>query len=666
MANRWLKLLEAHVEKAIVGLAALYMFAMLFFYLVRSPNTVEYQGRKLTPGELLEVVKQDADRLAQTFRGGAPEVAQVESFSAKLKQLHSGGIFAASSGAAELLKPELPLASVWGPKIEMPGKEAEEPPASVALRQPLAPSKPAVRTGRSLVLRRSLRLAGPGEIEPAETELAEEAAKPVETAWVTVAAYFDRKAQYQEMIKAGYAPFRAKAYVVGLDVQRQEMLSTGEFSEWQDVKPSAAMPKIELVEPQFDDQTGELINKEELRNTFDLIKQYQPLLMQPPFYAVEDGDFWEVPPLAGYEDLEAEEEELAEQERPAPSIGEGGRTRIVLAPSAPPRGPRGGRSPGGRGGEAGPVGRGPVVPARGESRDRKAEVRKQIREQLNDARRLLGSKDYRQALDLANRVLNHPEASAGDRTKAKRISKIAERWLKREERQTRLAGGGVPGVALTAGRTAPRGGEREAFELVRHPETSAPAVWFHDDSVEPGKTYRYRARVKLWNRYVGRPRPLKNPEGAKRAVIAGEWSEPSEPITVTPSTYFFVTGSRPPESAGIEVFKWRQGFWISERFDVGVGEVIGGVRTVEIPEWDEEGRQVRAPVDFTTGAVVLDLRFDEPVAERWRGQNGVFSYRERTSTVMVYLDPADGQVRERVMIFDRRDPTYRELKEQEF
>ena len=86
---------------------------------------------------------------------------------------------------------------------------------------------------------------------------------------------------------------------------------------------------------------------------------------------------------------------------------------------------------------------------------------------------------------------------------------------------------------------------RAAAQLVTHPENDKKqAVWFHDDSVEPGKTYRYRMRVKLWNRYLGRIKPLAEPEGAKQAVLVGDWSIPSEPVTVTPATYFFAAGEK--------------------------------------------------------------------------------------------------------------------------
>jgi hypothetical protein len=43
---------------------------------------------------------------------------------------------------------------------------------------------------------------------------------------------------------------------------------------------------------------------------------------------------------------------------------------------------------------------------------------------------------------------------------------------------------------------------------------------------------------------------------------------------------------------------------------------------------------------------------------------GQFDYTERKSLVLVYLDPADGQVKERIQAMDASDPLRKKLKEQ--
>jgi len=662
MSSRWLNMLEAHVEKGVLGATAVILLVMLYAYLVRSPNRIAYGNRELGPRELIEELRRDADGLQAAVRGATAEEPKVEQFSDKLKAQHAQGIFAA--GAGPELRRELPLATTLGRQIVVPGlEEAEEPAGSVALVTPLRPSPPKLRTGRSLAIREQVRVSGAEPAAPAAAAAATQAPKPEEVTWVSVAAYFDKEAQYKEMIRAGYASYRAKAYVVGVDVQRQEMQSDGQFSEWVDVKPGKAAPALNLPPPVFDEDTGELVNKDELRQAFAVVKEAQPVLMQPPFYTVEGGDFWDTPPLAGFEEEEEEEEEEPEQQREGRSAGHG-RTQPPERLSPPPVVPGRPGPPIGRAGGGRTPGRMGLEPERGEGRqavggalpgrsaatdeaERKREARKQIRADLKEARTLIGKKQYQEALSLAQRIQSDAYANAGDKRKAKEIAKVAQRWLERE-----------------SGRAAARSGQ-ETMELVTHPESGQPAVWFHDDSVEAGKTYRYRMRVKLWNRYVGRMRVLKDPAGARQTVIAGEWSLPSEPVTVAPVSHFFLTGGRPTDqSATVDVWRWQKGRWFRERFDVSVGDVIGAPRRVATAEFDEKGNEIRSEVDFATGAVVLDLRFDAPVQERRRGKEGVFAYSERSSTVLVYLDPVDGQVKERVLIQDRRDPKKKQLEDE--
>lgn len=673
MTNRWLNLLETHVEKGILGLAAAFLLFMLWAYLIRSPNKVPYNNQDLGPRQLAEAIQRDADALEQRIRSATADDPKVDEFSENLKKQHAEGIFAAAPDRGPRLDPELRLAASYGREIEVPGlEEAEGEAGSIVLVRPLRPSEPKLRTGRSLAIRKQIQIAGLDEAAATTPPEEEETLEAKEVAWVTVAAYFNKKAQYNEMIKAGYVPYRSKAYVVGLDVQRQEVLSTGEFSQWQEVKAAKAMPKFELHEPQFDDETGELLNKNDLRQTFATVKAAQQTLMQPPFYAVDGGDFWELPALAGYEDDEEEEEEdetaLAEGR-----LRTGGMVPPTMVPGrlgggggASPRGGRtGGRSIGigGRGGGVegggGVRGGGSGGAARDEA-ERKREARKAIRTDLTEAKKLLGQKEYDQARNLAIGIVRNQYATKGDIRRAKDIQQAAERQLKLENERAEQAG--RMGLFTTGG--ARFGSDRDGPELISHPETDEPAVWFHDDTVEAGKTYRYRMRVKLWNRYVGRMRAVKDPEQAKQTVVAGEWSFPSDPVTVTPSTYFFFSGARQPDTASVDAWKWRKGRWFKHRFDVTVGDVIGSdVKNVKTSEYDEEGDEIKETIDFTTDAVVLDLRFDEPLKARWPGKDGVFSYRDKTSPVMVYLDPADGQVKERVLVFDRRDPKKKELED---
>ena len=88
------------------------------------------------------------------------------------------------------------------------------------------------------------------------------------------------------------------------------------------------------------------------------------------------------------------------------------------------------------------------------------------------------------------------------------------------------------------------------------------------------------------------------------------------------------------------------------------------MQKIKTDDTDDKGKPVYEEVDFSTGAVVLDLRFDEPVDVRTARGKGEFAYSPRPSLVMVYLEPADGQVKERVLEFDKYDPLKKKLDDE--
>lgn len=642
-------LLEQHVEKFVLGLCALFVGYTAWVYLFGTPHTVDFQGAKVAPRELGDRVLAEARALDQRMRSAEPPAMPSERPSERLRKEFAAGLFAPVEDRVPLAR-ELRPATTFGRRIEVPGlSETEEAAGSIQLVTPLKPTQPVVTTGRSLATRTARRSEGPG----APPRLPEDD-KPVEMVWASVAVYFDRQAQQNELVRAGYATHRQRVYLVGVDLERQERLAGGEWSEWTPVKPAATSQEITIPTPLFDDTTGSLINKSEIEAAYSEIRARQHDLMQPPFFDVKGGDFWEIPPLAGYEPEVEDETKTAQQppRLPEPPAIAGGGGRGALAGGGGGGGGAvlgGGGGRGGGGGGAvlgGGGGRGvrsapprqPTAPT-GASR---ADLLRQVREDLSLAAQALNRGEYGRAIEIAASIEATTDVSRSFKNRAERIRKRAEQL-----RDRRMSGG-------------------QLDEVVLHPESRMPAMWAHDDTAESGKTYRYRARVTMWNRYVGLQRPLKNPEDAAKAVIAGEWSLPSEPITIRPSSYFFVRGPRiGSDAASVEVWRWREGSWIQQAFDVEVGDQIGGIRNVRTGDIDERGDEVRADVDFSTGAIVLDIRADEVVPDRIAGRDGAFTYQDKTSLVVVYLDPADGQVKQRVQLLDRYDPIRKELQDQE-
>lgn len=674
------KNLEAHVEKILLGLGGVYLLVMAWFFIINSPNSIEFENRTVNPGELNAAIGVSADNLKRAFDNAKTEQAKVEAFSNRLKDAQSQGLFAAPAAGSLPLRPQLRLAERFGAKIEVPGLEdAEQTNTPVELATPLPPSPPVTSVGRSLVTLNPMRLTTDRNAKPAEVSTEE-----IEQPWVTVAAYFDKTAQEAAFASAGYAASRQHVYLAGVDVQRRERLADGTWSEWQDVKAGKAMPSVDLVEPKFDDLSGAVTNREDVDQEFRLVKESQTLLMQPAFPTVSEGDDWKMPELAGFEH---EEEEAKTPDTP----------KVKEAPPPPVAGPRGGSrmapaGGGGGGGGRGGAGRfaggggveggrspGAGAGAAAQAQQEKEAARKQIIEDLKDAKKAVSEKNWQQVKNLCDSVIASQFANQQNKSDAKRLLKRADKELEKTAKAGNPTGGapvalGGRGAVSGEGGGNPRmpGGramgmsmspvaQTASAALVTEPNGTRPAVWSHDDTVESGKTYSYRMRVKVWNRYVGQAKYVKKPDDARKAIIAGEWSVPSDPVTVTPSTYFFAKAAKVGGGgATVDIWKWRKGAWLKQSFEVNVGDQIGAPRKVTTDE-DIEGKKTE--VDFTTGAIVLDIRPTENIMVRVPGKNGAFAEREQNSMVLVYLDPADGQVKERIPALDRYDPVRKQLEE---
>ncbi|GMU84134.1 MAG: hypothetical protein AMXMBFR47_40040 [Planctomycetota bacterium] len=704
MNKNFLGLIEAHIEKGVLGLSAVVLLLTVWMFGLSSPNTVEFSGKSLSAGELSNEILDSAKQLKSAMSGARPDdeaKKTTQNFAKRLTDLQSNVLFsenrpvaAAEGKSPPPLKPLAVVTTIPGKTIEVEGlKESEEISKSIELVTPLPPSSPVVRTGRNLVERKPIVLGAAAKPPAADAK----ADAPVELSWVTVAAYFDKQNQQAALHQANYSTGRARVYVAGVDVERQELLSNGEWSEWKRIDNSKANPELSIPQPAIDER-GNLINKTELDEAWSTVKAEQQRIMQPPFYPVTSGDMWKMPPLEGHEDPVEEAEERPRpvkrtEERTRPTRNTGGRApaggggRGGMIGGA--RGGGGGGEigiSGGGGGRFGGRGGGAAGGGGGMSAADKAAAKKEASEKLKEAKEAMSKKDYGAAISAAQQVTANEHASAGDKRQAEGIIADAEKKMAEAPRGAGPVGEFGPRGAGPIGEFGPRGAampmgddprmggargmfaapqEAGAVELVTHPENKNElAVWFHDDTVEPGKTYQYRMRVNLWNRYMGRLKALKNADDAKKAIVEGEWSAPSDPVIVAPSTHFFVTSLKPgTETAVVEVWKWRQGTWHKQNFEASVGEMIGGEKEIKVDDPDAKGG--RATVDFTTGAVILDLRVEEPIQMRLPAKGGGYNLAERKSLVLVYLDPADGQVKERVQDFDRTDPIRKLLQAQE-
>ena len=646
-----LNLIEVHIEKVVLALCGAFAAYLVVIYLVGSPNQVEYGGEPVGPDQLDEKILASAKELENRIDRAMDryEEKPVANTSDELIEQFRKGVLDDQPEGKPTVPSALRASAPWGEPLPPEATVADGSRGSVELVTPLAPTRPVLRTGRSRVALATYTLSPEGATETAPTD---EDEQTVDKSWVTVAAYWDFAAQRAANLKAGYLSYRARPYFVGTSVERQELLPTGEWSEWREVNPGSAMPRVEIPRPEYDELTGRVVNKAEIDALFAEVKEEQLELAQPRFLEVVRGDDWFVPPLEGFTEADRKAE-LAQRERDEQSAAQ-----AVAAARPDPRNPST-RRPGGRnaptrtGNRYGPVGgRDDLArPPTREPTTGKKDVRKEAQRDFADAKTAFLEQRYEEAEALARSIVENEQVKGGVKNASKTL---LERITTRRE--------------LVEFNGLVRGGSLREDDLtvVTHPGADQDltyAVWFHDDTVEPGKTYRYRLRVNLWNRYVSRPKELANPEDATRVVLGGEWSAPTDPVTTTPATQFFVTRGRPDQqTVQVDVWKWHDGWWVSEDFEVAPGDEIGGVAMIQTEELDEDDRPVRAEVDFSTGAVVLDVRFDEPTQVRLDAGRAGFKYVSKETTVLVYRDPSDGRARERDQLTDSYDEHYKLLK----
>ncbi|MEW6251089.1 MAG: hypothetical protein AB1716_10610 [Planctomycetota bacterium] len=650
--------IEQHLEKGLLGAAVLFMVVMGAYVFVHEPNKVVVDGKPVGPAELDEEIRRKAlDLKGALERAAAPE-PNVPDYAQQLEQQFSEPLFAVAERAGTPLRPAPRVAGVYNPPIPISAEELKSEPVNVPVVTPLPPTALVTQTGMSLV-RREPQVAFQ---ETAATS--DEEAPATETPWVTIAGWFSEEAQQREMTRANYAPYRAKVIPVEVEAQRQALLPNGEWSSWEDVRPGKWRPRLTLPEPMYDSR-GELQNSADIDQALERVRALRGMLIQTPFYAIEGGAYWEIPVLPGLEEPEEEDEdELEEPRKPReprtprqptytpPAGGRGGPPMPMGGRGGPPMGGgRGAPMGGGRGGP--PIGGRGGPPSAAPTRAPQGSNPRQLaQQQIRDARKALARKQFNEAMSLASGVVSNTELPRSIRSIARDIVREAEKRLRQND----------PQLAVTP----------DQLGNVRHPDRSGDvAVWFHDDSVEPGKTYRYRLRVKLWNRYVGRRNLVREEDKAKadQVLLDGDWSTATSPVTVAPKRHFFVKAAAINEPAAqVDVFAWHKGNWVRDTFKVRVGDVIGGPSEVRVPdpdaELDDTERTKKEIVDFATGAIVLEVREQPVMVRRSAGREGEFAYREAKSLVVVYLDPADGQVKERVADIDRNNPEYARLREE--
>jgi hypothetical protein len=113
-------------------------------------------------------------------------------------------------------------------------------------------------------------------------------------------------------------------------------------------------------------------------------------------------------------------------------------------------------------------------------------------------------------------------------------------------------------------------------------------LWIHDDGLQEGSIYRYRARLIVSNPLYGAPAVCENPAVAAMLGIPADsnsaWSAWSEPVTVAGKTRFFVVGKPMADpitgrivrnAVKVQVERWQKGGWAKTVIEAGPGDSLG-------------------------------------------------------------------------------------------
>ena len=188
-------------------------------------------------------------------------------------------------------------------------------------------------------------------------------------------------------------------------------------------------------------------------------------------------------------------------------------------------------------------------------------------------------------------------------------------------------------------------------DLVSQRKAGKLLIWFHDNSLEPMKVYRYRVQLVLLNPLYTYDREVKDAQTDSREVsILTPFSEWSDMVFVPTTTEFLVVGGG-MNTVTIRVFAQRLGQRIGRSFTIWQGQEIGDRRDHKVIN-PSTGQQERRQVPFNTGAVAVDFDFDKQIP---------VDGRNVTSTIeLVYLDK-DGQLKSSIQNLDHNSERRKEL-----
>ena len=631
---------EEHVEKIVLVIVGIACVWLLITRVIFSPNEVAYGDGKYSPGAVDDKVYEEAVLLREKINTPPTDPEPYQSELSKFVALLDSSI----SDIDVSLWPQVPYA-VDGVISGTGGGQYSLPRIGEV-------NDVAVEHIRAVAYVPTVAVTPEAPYDKAPHE-------PNDIDLVTMEAKFDIEGLY-ERFKESFVddvaeqwadPCLAKPIFAAVQLQRQELVEDGSWSDWQDVPRSKIDhygKLFEIVEDASSLPAGRL---KVWKLQFD-DPQLQIDLLQPEAYQIASAKEEWYPPLIHRQFLEMQRRETLDERRKTREEEQKGNERSDSRRSR--RSGSGlGLGTGGRSsrGTSGGLGGGDGIYGGFGGQDTT---------RRRGSRTGTGSSRRRSTDDgLGIGIGVGGGRSTGGRSRGSRGSRG----------RTDIGGiedymmSGLPGDRLT--RRGPsmidvydefdkiRLTWRTPLEKMREPLV----FWAHDDTVEPRKSYRYRIRLGVFNPVAGTNQLSEQDISRKNEVVLWSgFSDITEPVEIPGRLYFFAKHIREAAKVvTVQVSKYVMGYWRSEDFTVSQGEVIGDVvenesARPEIGRGSRGSRGIRdsrisrdsrldmlmSPVarpedeavepemiDYSTGAVIVDV----VAVNDWSGENNLSTRR---------------------------------------
>ncbi|MHC4292718.1 MAG: hypothetical protein ACYSTX_00355 [Planctomycetota bacterium] len=567
---------EEHIEKIFLILASIVCVWFLLTWVVISPNHVEFEGRKFLPGTIDNHIYNSSALSLKDKLNRQPEPASAyePEYDKFVTWLNS------------------PLSNI-NPKISppLPGDFKERITEDRVYNVP--PIGEVVEAVAGHI--RTVAYTPTQEITP-ENPYDKAKHEPNDIDLVTVEAKFDTAKLYESFYE-NYAgsdiqvewqdPCNAKPIFAAVDLQRQESLPDGSWSNWKNIpraKIDSNKELFKIIENAKELPGGGI----ELR-----LLQYEPIqitqsLLQPNSYEIASSKEEWFPPALHTKYNKIREDAEREERRTAAELAEKEKSDKPKRSGTAGGGMRGGTSTRGGGGAQGSLS---AMFSQGGTGTRGAPTRgANVRGGGRDTRGGRTQSTVRPGTDTTSTII---DTAKPKQTATKDIEDEFNKLL-------------VKNYAKIYKRSEPL------------------TFWALDDTVKPNRTYRYRIRLGVFNPMAGTKRFTDEYKSYQDKVILwSKFSNETDSLDIPSRLYFFpLSVQEDTKSVEIKVSKYVLGYWHSNRFQgVKPGEQIGKVTKTKPLTEEEKQKNIKTPkeIDFNTGAILMDV---VPVNE-WVGTSNL-------------------------------------------